>query len=251
MKDHFSAYHHFSLLCFGNGEGAREGELAREGHRAGLEPLALFRLQALAHEALARVTLEAPRARPLVAVGHIDFDSVPTDGREHPRSLVMEDTGWPHAPLDDYTEFWNTGYYVPLTQGKFWYEVTASFQTAFGTGLRPEAILWQRLFDNVELMKLFSEGDETAEKSPTPGSFIDGPCNIATSGRASCFGSHPGRRCSEQTSGSLFAQSLAQDSPLGRDGRNPLTRVGPPPGPVVDIRMGTRSSAGRINPSLA
>lgn len=103
----------------------------------------------------------------------VDLDSVPTDGREHPRSLVMEDTGWPYAPLDDYTEFWNTGYYVPMTQGKFWYEVTASFQPAFGTGLRPEAILWQRLFDDVELMKLYAEGDETAEKSPTPGSFID------------------------------------------------------------------------------
>lgn len=103
----------------------------------------------------------------------VDFAQVPTDGREHARTLVMEDTGWPSAPLDAYTEFWRSDYHVPLTQGDYWYEVTASFQPAFGTGRRPEAILWQRLFDNDQLMKLYALGDETSEKSPTPGSFIE------------------------------------------------------------------------------
>lgn len=106
-------------------------------------------------------------------IQEIDLAAVPIDGREHERTLVMEDTGWPSAPLDDYTEFWNREYYVPLTQGNFWYEVTASFQPAFGTGLRPEAILWQKLFDNEKLMELFAQGDENADKSPTPGSFIE------------------------------------------------------------------------------
>jgi hypothetical protein len=103
----------------------------------------------------------------------LDLDAVPADAREHERTLVMEDTGWPSVPLDDYTAFWNSDYYIPLTQGHYWYEVTAAFQPAFGTGLRPEAILWQKLFDHTELMKLFALGDETSDKSPTPGSFIE------------------------------------------------------------------------------
>jgi hypothetical protein len=106
-------------------------------------------------------------------IQEVNLDDVPTDGRAHKRTLVMEDTGWPSTPLDDYTNYWYSDYYVPLTHGKFWYEVTASFQPAFGAGLRPEAILWQKLFDNDKLMELFAEGDETSEKSPTPGSFIE------------------------------------------------------------------------------
>jgi hypothetical protein len=106
-------------------------------------------------------------------IQEINLQEVPIDGRLHERTLVMEDTGWPSVPLDDYTNYWDAGYYRQMTQGKFWYEVTASFQPAFGTGLRPEALLWQRLFDNGKLMELYAEGDETSEKSPTPGSFIE------------------------------------------------------------------------------
>ena len=51
-------------------------------------------------------------------MGELDLTTVPTDGATHDLSLYMEDTGWPHAPIDDYVEFWGTGYYEPMKEGR-------------------------------------------------------------------------------------------------------------------------------------
>ena len=54
----------------------------------------------------------------------------------HPLSLFMEDTGWPHAPLDDYIRSWDEIYYRPLSQapaGMRILEIQACFQVAHGS----------------------------------------------------------------------------------------------------------------------
>ena len=45
----------------------------------------------------------------------------------------MEDTGWPHTPLDDYTAFWGD-VYAPMLERSQLLRIEACFQTAHGGG---------------------------------------------------------------------------------------------------------------------
>lgn len=91
----------------------------------------------------------------------VDLGSVPTDGREHELSLFMEDTGWPYAPIDDYIRCWDELYYQPLLgyardRGHVTIDIQACFQVAHGTGLRREAMLWQKIADPTTLLHLLT-----------------------------------------------------------------------------------------------
>jgi hypothetical protein len=101
----------------------------------------------------------------------IEFDEVPTDGSTHEPSLYMEDTGWPDAALDEYIDFWESGYFEPMRSrlGSM-LDIQAVFQPAFGSGRRKEAILMQRITNHKALMHLL-----TTEIAPTlraPGQFM-------------------------------------------------------------------------------
>ncbi len=80
----------------------------------------------------------------------VDLGEVATDGREHELSLYMEDTGWPDAPLDDYIELWDHDYWqhMRLTPpDRKLLDIQACFQVAHGSGIRPEAILMQKVMN--------------------------------------------------------------------------------------------------------
>jgi len=101
----------------------------------------------------------------------LELGDVPTDGSTHEPSLYMEDTGWPDAALDDYIDFWESGYFEPMRRRpQSMLDIQAVFQAAFGSGRRKEAILMQRITDHRALLHLL-----TTEISPglrAPGQFM-------------------------------------------------------------------------------
>jgi hypothetical protein len=100
-------------------------------------------------------------------MGELDLSTVPTDGRTHELSLYMEDTGWPHAAIDDYVEFWGTGYYEPMRErAANLLDIQAVFQVAFGTGRRKEAILMQKIVNDQVLLHLLTHDTDPAHRQP-------------------------------------------------------------------------------------
>ena len=100
----------------------------------------------------------------------LDLATVPTDPTaEHELTLYMEDTGWPHKPLDDYTSFWGE-VYAPMLAGSKLLRIEACFQVAFGSGRRPEAILMQKVIDHSVLLGLLE--NETPAAMKQPGTFM-------------------------------------------------------------------------------
>jgi len=104
-------------------------------------------------------------------LGELDLAAVPTGGATHELSLYMEDTGWPHAAIDDYVEFWGTGYYEPMRQrAANLLDIQAVFQVAFGAGVRKEAILMQKIVNEQVLLHLLTH--DTDPEHRRPGQFM-------------------------------------------------------------------------------
>ena len=103
-------------------------------------------------------------------IADLDLTTVPTDpSADHELTLYMEDTGWPHKPLDDYTSFWGDVYAPMMAKSKL-LRIEACFQVAFGSGRRPEAILFQKVIDHAALLGLLET--ETPSAMKQPGSFM-------------------------------------------------------------------------------
>jgi hypothetical protein len=106
----------------------------------------------------------------------VDLASVPVDGAEHELSLIMEDTGWPDAPLDDYIRSWDEIYYRVLSKaprGMRILDIQACFQVAHGSYRRREAMLWQKIEDAnnyAALVHLLTT--ETPPEHRAPGSYM-------------------------------------------------------------------------------
>ncbi|MCE2392521.1 MAG: hypothetical protein J4G09_13760 [Proteobacteria bacterium] len=99
----------------------------------------------------------------------VDLSSVPTDGREHEPTLFMEDTGWPHAPLDEYIRFWDVDYYRWMRRqepGRALLDIQACFQIAHGTHRRREAVLWQKIVEPKGLLHLLTHEVPPEHKAP-------------------------------------------------------------------------------------
>lgn len=108
------------------------------------------------------------------ALQDADLAEVPTDGRQHELGLYMQDTGWPTAPLDDYIDLWNEDYWAIMQQSPPEHrllDVVACFQVAHGTGLRPEAILMQKVLHAQMLGHLLTDTREY-DPSTWPGSYM-------------------------------------------------------------------------------
>lgn len=102
-------------------------------------------------------------------MGDVDLAAVPVEPAAHELTIYMEDTGWPHRPVDDYTGFWRD-VYVPLLQRSQLLSIEAVFQPAWGAGPRPEAILLQKVVDHQALLRLLQT--ETPEEMKQPGTFM-------------------------------------------------------------------------------
>ena len=107
----------------------------------------------------------------MVAPRGLSLEEVPTDPPLHEPTIYMEDTGWPHAAIDDYVSFWETGYYRPMVaRGSGLLDIQAVFQGAFGSGHHKEAVLMQKIMDHSALLRLLTE--ETPRERMEPGQFM-------------------------------------------------------------------------------
>ena len=108
------------------------------------------------------------------ALQEIHLNRIPTDDREHELSVYMQDTGWPDAPLDDYIELWDHDYWqfmrkIPPEQKLL--DIQACFQVAHGSGVRPEAILMQKIMNFSTLGHLLTSVEEY-DPTTWPGSYM-------------------------------------------------------------------------------
>jgi hypothetical protein len=108
------------------------------------------------------------------ALQELDLATVPTDGSEHDLSVYMQDTGWPDAPLDDYIELWDHDYWQFMRQippDRKLLDIQACFQVAHGSGIRPEAILMQKIMNFSTLGHLLTSVEEY-DPTTWPGSYM-------------------------------------------------------------------------------
>ena len=127
-------------------------------------------LDGLRHDGIGKLLVQVPWS----PLADLELGSVPMEPQDHERSLYMEDTGWPHVPLDDYTAYWER-VYLPLInsperQRVPLLEVEAVFQVAHGAGRRPEAILMQKVVSHEGLLRLLET--ETPAEMKKPGTFM-------------------------------------------------------------------------------
>jgi hypothetical protein len=126
-------------------------------------------LDALRHGVTSSVMVPVPWS----PLQEVDLDAVPSTPQDHEPVIYMEDTGWPHASLIDYTTFWRTGYFEPMDarpkEGRL-LDIELVFQPMYGAGRRKEAVLWQRVLDNNLLHNLITR--ETPNELKAPGMFM-------------------------------------------------------------------------------
>jgi hypothetical protein len=85
----------------------------------------------------------------------MDFDDVPTDGREHELTLYMEDTMWPYEnKFGEYIDRCGEVYSKSLDHPNPLLTIEAAFQPALGSHLRREVALMQRIHDPQALLRL-------------------------------------------------------------------------------------------------
>jgi hypothetical protein len=150
-------------------DGAAWEALGRRMVGGDLAPLAT-RLHSCRHE------VEGKLLHPVYwsALQEVELDSVPTDGRTHGLSVYMQDTGWPDAPLDDYIELWDHDYWQIMRQTppeKKLLDIQACFQVAHGSGIRPEAILMQKIMNFDTLGRLLTTAEEH-DPTTWPGTYM-------------------------------------------------------------------------------
>jgi len=147
-------------------DGAAWEDLARRIQRGDLQAWAR-RVDELRHDLTGKLLFGVSWS----PMGELDLASVPVDGASHELSIYMEDTGWPHAAIDDYVEFWGKGYYEPMKErAAGLLDIQAVFQVAFGTGHRKEAILMQKIVSDRALLHLLTH--DTDPEHRRPGQFM-------------------------------------------------------------------------------
>jgi hypothetical protein len=149
-------------------DGAAWEELDRRTRTGDLKPW-MRELDHLRHDVTGKILLPV-RWSPLQTV---DLTAVPADGAAHPPSLFMEDTGWPDSSLDDYIQCWYDIYYEPMQRvpaDMQLLDIQACFQVAHGSGMRREAMLWQKIRDVDRLVGLLSH--DFPKEHRQPGSYM-------------------------------------------------------------------------------
>jgi hypothetical protein len=117
----------------------------------------------LRHDALGKLLLPLPWS----PLKQIDFRAIPTDGREHPLSLYMEDTMWPFR--EQYLRYIETSgavYSKSLEVPDPFIRIEAGFQPAFGSHLRREVMLMQKIVKIEQLRHLLSHEIPLEQRRP-------------------------------------------------------------------------------------
>jgi hypothetical protein len=110
---------------------------------------------------------------PWSPLSEIDLSAESAEPGDHEPTLFMEDTGWPHVPLEDYVEYWGSTYYPLLAnqpEATRLLEIQICWTTMLGAGLRPEGILWQRIHSLDRLLTLFTT--EVPPERKAPGTYM-------------------------------------------------------------------------------
>lgn len=158
------AYHVVTVTAVRDGEAY--GRLVERVQSGDLRSWARH-LDELRHQVTAKLLVQVAWS-PMQA---LRLHEVPTGEAHHELSLYMEDTGWPHAPIDDYIDFWHHGYFEPMRQrGATLLDIQAVFQSAFGSGHHKEAVLMQKIVRHEGLLELLA--NETRPELKAPGQFM-------------------------------------------------------------------------------
>jgi hypothetical protein len=108
-------------------------------------------LDELRHDVEAKLLVPLPWS----PLKDVDFNDVPTDGREHELTLYMEDTMWPYEDkFDEYIDRSGEVYSKSLDRPNPLLTIAAAFQPALGSHLRREVALMQRVHDPKALLTL-------------------------------------------------------------------------------------------------
>lgn len=108
------------------------------------------------------------------AMQEVSLEDLPADGRLHELSVYMQDTGWPDKPLDDYIKLWDEDYWRFMREippEHLLLDIVACFQVAHGTGIRPEAVLMQKIMNFDTLGHLLTSVEEY-DPETWPGSYM-------------------------------------------------------------------------------
>lgn len=117
----------------------------------------------LRHDATSKLM----RPLPWSGLQEVDLETVPVDPVEHDLVLFMEDTANPHEGMvHDYIAKAGEVYAPSLQRPNPLLHMVGSFQPTFGTGLRREIVLWQRVMDNQALLGLFTTAVPPKYKAP-------------------------------------------------------------------------------------
>jgi hypothetical protein len=124
-------------------------------------------LDELRHDVEAKMLVPLPWS----PLQDVDFDEVPVDGREHELTLYMEDTMWPYEDrFLDYIDRCGEVYAKRIDRPEPLLTIEAAFQPAFGSHLRREVALMQRIHQPDGLLKLLQT--EIAPEQRAPGTWM-------------------------------------------------------------------------------
>ncbi|HXY93234.1 MAG TPA: hypothetical protein VEP49_12205 [Acidimicrobiia bacterium] len=102
----------------------------------------------------------------------VDLASVPADGAEHELTMYMEDTMWPiEGKYPAYVEQSGSFYAKTLVDNRGsanpqFLEIQAAFQPAFGSHVRREVMLMQRILDQDRLLGLLTRDIPAEMRAP-------------------------------------------------------------------------------------
>ena len=121
-------------------------------------------LDELRHDVEAKLLVPLPWS----PLQDVDFNDVPTDGREHELTLYMEDTMWPYEDkFVEYIDRCGEVYSKSLDRPNPLLTIEAAFQPALGSHLRREVALMQRIHDPTGTAQTASDRDSA--RAPRPG----------------------------------------------------------------------------------
>jgi hypothetical protein len=117
----------------------------------------------LRHDALGKLLLPLHWS----PLQEVDFRAIPTDGREHPLTMYMEDTMWPYREQYlRYIDVSGSTYSKSLAMTDPFIKIEAGFQPAFGSNQRREVMLMQKILKPGHLRELLTHEIPIEQRRP-------------------------------------------------------------------------------------